>query len=191
MKLYQILLLLVCLFVLPSWVLAAPDPAVVKERKQEAHLHVSGKVIDDSLVEEFKEDQTQSRKMIIKIEEIYQQTITPPESVQELIEVQYLYVPDWIDYTGKSVHVRTGDIVELWLEKDGQFLTPTIGGYGVEMLQSSGPRVEHIPEPFTHKVKSIWHEAWSNSFSPFTVFIVLVLILFILLWYGSKNWKKH
>lgn len=191
MKLYQILLLLVCLFVFPVSVLSAPDPAEVSERKQEAQLNVSGKVIADSLVEEFKEDHTQSRKMVVEIEEIYQQAVTLPISIQGQIEVQYLYVPDWIDYTGKSVHVRTGDIVELWLEKEGQIYTPIIGGYGVEMIQSNGPRVEHIPEPFTHNVKSLWHQAWSNSFSPFTVFISLVVILVMLLWYGNRQRKKH
>lgn len=191
MKLYQILLLLVCLFVLPFWVLAAPDPAEVQERKQEAPLHVSGKIIEDSLVEEFKEDKTQTRKMVIEIEEIFQQTVKPPMSVHDQIEVQYHYVPDWIDYTGKSVHVKNGDIVELWLEKEGQINTPIIDGYGVEILKNSGPRVEHIPEPFTHKITSFWHQAWSSTFSPFTVFIVLVLILGMLLWYGSSKMKKH
>ncbi|WP_449622552.1 hypothetical protein [Robertmurraya sp. Marseille-Q9965] len=191
MKLYQILLLLTYLFVLPSWILAAPDPVEVEKLKENALLHVSGKVIDDSLDKKSKEDQTQSRKMVIEIGEISHQNVTPPVSVNDQIEVRYLYVPGWIDYTGKSVLVRTGDIVEIWLEKDGLFYTPIIGGYGVKLLKSNGPRVEHIPEPFTHKVKSIWHKAWSNSFSPFTVFIVLVLLLVMLLWYGSRNRKEH
>jgi hypothetical protein len=178
MRLYQILLLLICFFALSQNVIAAPDPIEVKKQQANAPLILEGKVLDDFLIEDFKGEAKQIRQMLIEVEEIFQQNGSPEVQEKQIIEVRYPYFPSWMDYSGGgSIKVIKGDRLKLWLNKDEHEFTPILGYYGVEVIQANGPRIEHIKEALPHRMARYWNIIWTK-YSPFAV---LVFILFCLL----------
>lgn len=185
MKLYQILLLFVCYFAFIQAAFSAPDPTELKERKEQAPLIIEGIVSEDILVEDRSSEQTQIRKMVIEILKIYEQH--QPVDLNQPIQVQYHYVPHWAEYSGgKSIQIVKGDTVKLWLEEEDGALTPILGGHGVEVISLHGERVEHITEPFFHKVNRIWKYSWLKH-SSLIVFLLISISLVLILKIGYRN----
>lgn len=190
MKLYQIFLLLVCFFALPQAFLSAPDPSEVEELKKESSLYIEGFIVKDSLLKENKETNTQLRMMEVVINHIFHQKFSTPASINQIIQVEYHYLPNWVDYSGGgSIQVIEGDRLKLWLNKDDNSLTPILGTSGVEILQENGPRIEHIKEPFIHKVTRIWRASWTK-YSSSTVFFIMLFSL-VLIMFAAFRSKKH
>jgi hypothetical protein len=185
LRLYQILLLFVCFFAFIQEAFSAPDPNELIERKERAALIIEGTVSEDILVEDRSSEQTQIRKMGIEILKILEQKHSI--DMNQPIQVQYHYLPNWAEYSGgKTIQVVKGDTVKLWLEeKDGAF-TPVLGGYGVEVINLNGERVEHIPEPFFHKVERIWEYSWLKH-SSLIVFLLISMSLVLILKIGCRN----
>lgn len=189
MRLYQILLLLFLFFAFIPNVLAAPDPIEVKELKSKAPLYIEGVIVADVLLEDLKKDQTQTRKISVEMEEIYQNTLPSSFRKGQIIEVQYHYLPTWSDYVGGgSIQVKKGDKVKLWLKRKDSTFTPILGYYGVEVLKKNGSRIEHIQEPFLHKIQRVWWVSWLN-YSPVIIFLFLSIVLIIILRASYRNMR--
>lgn len=189
MRLYQILLLLLFIFVWAPSGLSAPDPIEVEERKQEAPLLIDGEVMEDILLEGFDKEQTQYRRFSVKIEQLYQNTFPISLEKGQTINVRYHYLPTWGDYVGGgSIQLVKGDQVKLWLEKKDNHLTPILGSYGVEFIIKNGPRIEHIKEPIAHKVSRVWRVSWLK-YSSLVVLLFLIIILFLILKASNKNMR--
>lgn len=186
MRLYQILLLTVCYFAFASVAYSAPDPAELAKQKKLAPLIIEGIVKDDTLLENQESDHTQTRMMDIEIIQIDQQNLSVPINKKQSLQVQYQYLPYWENYSGGiSIQIVKGDRIRLWLHKDRNTFTPILGGHGVEIIQANGKRIEHVQEPFFHKVGRIWNDSWREQ-SSLIVFLLIFLSLLVILLTGYR-----
>ncbi|RDI36946.1 hypothetical protein [Falsibacillus pallidus] len=150
---------------------AAPDPGIIHEKRADAKIHIKGLIVKDALIKEHKSPVSQERVMTVKIERILRVDPALDWHVKQEVDIPYSYIPGWGHYSGsKSIQVRGGDKIELWATIEKGQPSLVLGGYGIEILNSAGSRIEHIKEPLDSK----WSR-WQSNDRSLTVIILICL----------------
>ncbi|EZP77246.1 hypothetical protein H839_06374 [Parageobacillus genomosp. 1] len=167
---------------------AAPPPSEIEKAKQEAPLHVIGKVTSDQLykdITEEKEIPVQIRKMTLDVKQILK---APTNETLTTVDIFYTYIPSWQAYSGaKRMDIAVGDVIEIWLEKGEYGWEPALSGNTVKHLKYVENRKEPIPEPFWHSIKRNVRTVWLIHSSV----TVLVGILAFLFTFVLLAWRKQ
>ncbi|MEH7441931.1 hypothetical protein V7201_06285 [Bacillus sp. JJ1122] len=169
------------LFFATATPMAAPPPTEVKERKDEAPLHLIGTVTADELFKDTSKSEQfpqQVRSMKLKVDRMIRVPSTEKEKTS--IEVYYWYIPSWQarEYTGgERVDIAVGDIIEIWLVEGEYGWEPALGGNTVNHIKYAENREEPIPEPFLHSIE----RKTSSLLKENTEEIVLILLSLVLI----------
>ncbi len=182
MKIHQIFLftfILIYLFIAEiSPVISAPPPEEVKRIKEESPLHVIGEVISDDLLQDTSQGYpSQLRSMNLNVHEIIKKPDDLDLEPGESLEIVYSYVPSWVPMEGGAkMDMMVGDQIEIWLKKDGHVWRSSLGGETVDHLIYVQPRIEPIPEPFSHWLKRSIEKNMGYIISGgFIIFLLIVL----------------
>ncbi|MYL34765.1 hypothetical protein GLW08_02730 [Pontibacillus yanchengensis] len=182
---WNVLTILFILFWMPaSNVAAATEPSEVERIKEEATLHVIGRVTTHQLVEDRSEkgEPKQKRRFTLSIT----QMIKSPSDLKDSdsIEVFYTYIPNWStnQYNGSDfLDIETGDVIEIWLNKTSEGWESALGAATYEHKTYVNNRTELIPEPFANRFNRIIEERIIDGpFLPIIVLMLLVASLFII-----------
>lgn len=185
-----LIIMMIGLFLAATTTMAAPPPTEVKERKNEAPLHLIGKVTADELFKDTSKSEQypqQVRRMNLKVDRMIRVPSTEKEKTS--IEVYYWYIPSWQakEYTGgERMDIVVGDIIEIWLVEGEYGWEPALGGNTVNHIKYAENRKEPIPEPFLHSIE----RKTSTLLKENTEAVVLVILSFILFLIGVKGWKS-
>jgi hypothetical protein len=154
------ILLLFCLVfiwsILSSTVFASMDPVEVKEINEKAPYHIVGEVTSDELFKDITEDKNhpvQIRKMTLRISKVEK----APDGLEtnNVVEVFYHYIPAWDaeNYVGGAhMDIAVKDIISIWLSEGDYGWEPVLSRNSIIHLTYSEDRMDHIPEPFFHKI---------------------------------------
>jgi hypothetical protein len=168
--------------------MAAPDPTEVDKIKDQAPLHLVGKVIQDDVHKDLTKEKGhyyQIRKMRIKIVDIKRASIT---LTRPFVDVYYTYIPDWqgVKYDGyQQTTIVINDVIEVWLKQGELGWEPALGMYTLEHVKSVLNRTEPIPEPYLHFFKRKLISALSNH-APFFVLASLIVLVFVIIFYHNS-----
>lgn len=179
-------IMIIGLFLEATTTVAAPPPTEVKERIDEAPIHLIGTVTADELFKDISKSEQypqQVRKMNLKVDRLIK--VPTNEKEKKNIEVFYWYIPSWQakEYTGgERMDIAVGDVIEIWLVEGEYGWEPALGGNTVNHIKYAESRKEPIPEPFWH---SIGRKS-SSLLKENTEALVLVILSIILLLIGVK-----
>lgn len=174
-------IIVIGLFFAATTTMAAPPPNEVKERKNEAPLHLIGTVIADEFFKDTSKSEQypqQVRYMTLQVDQLIK--IPDTEKEKKSIEVYYWYIPSWQanEYVGgERMDIAVGDAIEIWLNEGKYGWEPALGGNTVNHIKYAENREDPIPEPFLHSIE----RKSSSLLKENTEALVLIVLSFILL----------
>ncbi|RLQ96510.1 hypothetical protein [Falsibacillus albus] len=165
---------------------AAPDPSGLEKSKSKAEIHIIGTIQSDRLIEDHSSRQLQDREMNIRIDRIKKLPTNLYWKINDVVPIPYSYIASWGDYSGgRSLQVRKGDLIEVWGNLNNGRVDLVAEGYGAEIIQPAGDRIEHIKEPLSHRL-----HRWSINDSSLTVMALLGLFIVFLAALGLSSQKR-